>query len=304
MQDLTQSTQADILWEQSESISPPLTTNDSSTMISMSNPIDLELRRYVLDHTLRQVQSIRVDDDPFPHFSIHPFFPHDVYSDLVKRLPSSETYEAFGYEKNRTSDGDSSRKRFRLENSWLERLPADQQPFWFSIRSALGSLDLKRAVFAKLADALSFRYQCDPSAASELPGYALPELFRETTGYRIKPHPDTRKKVVTMQISLATAADQQGLGTEFYRRSLRPAHWLREPKGFELVKAMPFLPNAAYAFAVLNTLRLKSWHGRSALPDGSGVRNSILNIWYHSPEHANKDLITEHQILQFARHAG
>lgn len=272
-------------------------------MMSMSYPIDLELRRYALDHMLNQVQSIHVDDDPFPHFSVRPFFPNDVYSDLLNRLPSSEAYEAFGYEKNRTSDGNSSRKRFCLENSWLERLPADQRPFWFSIRSALGSLDLKRAVFSKLADALSFRFQCDPSAAADLPGYALPELFRETTGYRIKPHPDTRKKVVTMQVSLATEANQKGLGTEFYRRSLRPAHWLREPKGFELVKEMPFLPNAAYAFAVLNTLRLKSWHGRSALPDGCGVRNSILNIWYHSPEQANKDLITEHQLLQPAPRA-
>lgn len=269
----------------------------------MAYPIDLELRRYVLDHMLKQVRAIHVDSEPFPHFSVHPFFPPDVYFDLVKRLPPSEAYEAFGYEKNRTSDGDSSRKRFRMENSWLERLPADQQPFWFGIRSAVGSLDLKRAVFAKLAGGLSFRFNCDPSTVAELPGYALPELYRETTGYRIKPHPDTRKKVVTMQGSLATQADQQGLGTEFYRRSLHPAHWLREPKGFELVKTMPFLPNAAYAFVVFNTLRLKSWHGRSALPDGCGVRNSILNIWYHSPEHANKDLIAEHQLFQPGGHA-
>jgi hypothetical protein len=100
-----------------------------------------------------------------------------------------------------------------------------------------------------------------------------------------------------MQISLAPDATQADLGTEFYQRSLNPAHWLREPRGFEIAKRPPFLPNAAYAFSVLNTLRIKSWHGRSSLASGCGVRNSILNIWYEKPEHANRDLIAEQALL-------
>jgi hypothetical protein len=66
---------------------------------------------------------------------------------------------------------------------------------------------------------------------------------------------------------------------------------------------MDFLPNTAYAFSVLNTFRLKSWHGRSTIPASLGERNSILNIWYAKPEDANTELIDENRWLEAARSA-
>lgn len=259
--------------------------------------VDLDLRRIVLEHLIAQIEATSAEEHPFPHFTLKAFFPDQVYATLLRRLPPTEAHEPFGYEKHHREDGQSNRMRFCMENPWLERLPVPDRSFWFTIRSVLGSRELKRAVFAKLATGLSFRYGCDHRAVADLPGFALPELFRETEGYRIKPHPDTRKKVVTMQICLAADDSQAELGTEFYRRSFRPADWTREPRGFEIVKRPPFRPNAAYAFSVLNTLRLKSWHGRSSLASGCGARNSILNIWYEKPEHANRDVIAEHGLL-------
>jgi hypothetical protein len=128
-------------------------------------------------------------------------------------------------------------------------------------------------------------------------------LYRETAGYSIKPHPDTRKKVVTMQIALPRDESQQHLGTEFYSRSLKPAAWLRTPKGFDIVKTTPFLPNTAYAFVVLNTMRLKSWHGRSTLSDNWGVRDSILNIWYDKAQNGNAEINAENELREEHRRA-
>ena len=99
-------------------------------------------------------------------------------------------------------------------------------------------------------------------------------------------------------LPVATDASQEELGTEFYRRSLKPSAWLRDPKGFETVKTTPFLPNAAFAFAVLNTMRVKSWHGRTALTANSGTRNSLLNIWYADAHRANREIIAENKRIE------
>jgi hypothetical protein len=219
-----------------------------------------------------------------------------LYERLLSSLPSRDIYEAFDYEKHQ-QEGVSNRRRFQMTDAWLDRLTHETRTFWYSIRAALGSAELKRAIFKKLAPGLAFRYGIAEGEAQNLPGFALPELFHETNGYSIKPHPDTRKKVVTMQIALAADASQEGLGTEFYRRALNPGAWLREPRGFEIVKRMPFLPNTAYAFSVLNTFTLKSWHGRTAISGQCGERNSLLNIWYEKAEHANVDLITHEKRL-------
>jgi hypothetical protein len=230
------------------------------------------------------------ETEPFPHVVIKGFFPADVYADLLAFLPADKQYETFSYGKHHTKDGQSNRLRFRMKNEWLNRLSGAQRTFWYAVRQALGSSQLKTAVFEKVSSGLAFRFDMPQSETSKMEAYALPELFRELSSYRIKPHPDTRRKVVTMQISLARDESQHDLGTEFYRRSLNPLHLMREPYGFEIVKRAPFFPNSAYAFSVLNTVTWKSWHGRSTLPPNCGVRNTILNIWYLSQADANEDI--------------
>lgn len=262
-----------------------------------TQPIDRALRRRILDHVVAAVEATPLLTDPFPHFVTSGFFPSDVYKRLLESFPPEASFEAFQYEKFSNNDGESNRKRFRFENACLNQLPPSMQEFWYAVRAALGSVELKHTVFDKLTDGLAFRYGCRPGDVEDLPGFALPELFRETAGYRIKPHPDTRKKVVTMQIALPGDTNQKSLGTEFYRRTLRPSAWVRDPKGFDIVKTMPFLPNTVYAFVVLNTIRLKSWHGKSTLGASSGTRHSILNIWYEKVEHANAEIVAEQKEL-------
>jgi len=127
---------------------------------------------------------------------------------------------------------------------------------------------------------LAYRYGVPAAGVPDLVGHSRPTLYRETDGFEIPPHPDTRRKVVTMHLYLPADESQLGLGTALYRRKV-----LAPPAGpwrwrFERVKQFPFKPNSAYAFAVNNTVRKKSWHGRERLPAGSGVRNTLLNTFY------------------------
>ena len=263
----------------------------------MQTHFDVELRDRVLSHMVAAVDAAPFLDDPFPHFTTRGFLPDDVYNKLLEKLPADTHYTPFSYGKHQTEDGQSNRGHFEMTADSLSRLGAHEQTFWYTIRNAMGSRELKYAVFAKLAPGLAFRYGVKPHDAVNLDGFALPELFRETEGYTIKPHPDTRRKVVTMQFALAQDESQVSLGTEFYRRSLHPSSWLREPRGFDIVKQMPFLPNTVYAFAVLNTITLRSWHGKSRLVAQQGTRNSMLNLWYEKVENACPELARECGLL-------
>lgn len=249
-----------------------------------------EIKDRALAHMVGTIESAPAEHDPFPHVIAHGIFPGDLYQEMLALLPEDSQYEAFAYEKH-SNDGASNRGRFQLTDAWLDRLSGRQRSLWQGVRDALGAPEFKNAVFQKLCVGLAFRFNLPEDKASRVPAYPLPELFRETSGYSIKPHPDTRKKIVTMQIALPADRTQQHLGTQFYRRSLNPLHLLREPRGFEVAKQPPFLPNVAYAFSVINALSLKSWHGRTTLAGEVGVRNTILNIWYADPAQGNPDIV-------------
>lgn len=250
-----------------------------------------ELNIPLVSHMVEAVRAAKAETYPFPHALIADFFPKATYSELLGLMPRSDEYEPFAIRKHQSQDGSSNRLRFRMQNQWLDRLSRAKRVFWYTLRQAMGSQQLKEAVYKKMGVGLAFRFGLDKSHVNDVTGYALPELFREFSSYRIKPHPDTRRKVVTMQISLPRDSSQQHLGTEFYRRSLNPLHMLREPRGFTIAKSVPFLPNSAYCFSVLNNYSWKSWHGRSSLPGNCGVRDTILNIWYLNAVDANLDLI-------------
>jgi hypothetical protein len=243
---------------------------------------------------VRVVEDSTAVPDPFPHFLVRGMLPDDIYRQMLALLPDAALYAPFAYGRQ-SYNGVSTRDAFKFTTVSLQRLHGDQKSLWLGLRHALCSVELKNEVFANLRAGLALRFGIAEKNAQKIPGFARPELFRETAHYEIKPHPDTRRKLVTMQIALPADDSQEHLGTEFYRRSFDPRSLFREPRGFEIVKRPPFLPNCAYAFAVLNKWGLKSWHGRTTLSNVAGARNSILNIWYAQAADTKLDIYSLEQ---------
>ena len=124
------------------------------------------------------------------------------------------------------------------------------------------------------------------SCADDLRLVAKPVINRDRDGFWMKPHPDKRKKVVTMQLYCPADLRQEALGTTLYRASfkglLHVGSCCLEP-----VKTIPFLPNVGYAFVVLkayHSLTRMSWHGRPPIRTDQ-PRISILNTFFKN-EHA------------------
>lgn len=248
--------------------------------------------RQCIHQMVKAVDATSEQQEPFSHIVVNDLLPLEIYQELVARKPLVEFYgDSPGYA---SAPGEISRRTFSLTDKSLARLNDADRQLWLGIRDAFGCQQFRSAVFARLSKGLAFRFGISESESAALKCYPLPDLYRETAGYSIAPHPDTRRKVVTMQFCLSADESQEDLGTEFYRLSLNPLNLLREPRGFEVAKRPAFLPNSCYAFTVLNTVFVKSWHGRTTLRADSGTRDSLLNIWYRNASDGNPDILREH----------
>jgi hypothetical protein len=240
---------------------------------------DREICARILEHLLGRIERTLAIEAPFSHLYLENVFPDEVYEELLASLPDPGSYSR-AHERYGKADGDSVRWMYHLTPERINDLPDETQEFWRGLAAALTAAQLKEAMYSKLAVDLAFRYNVPFDEVSRLPGYSRPTLYRETDGFEIPPHPDTRKKIVTMQLYCPRDGSQLDLGTALYRRKL-----LGWPLGgwrnrFDKVKQFAFRPNSGYAFVVNNTLTHKSWHGREQLPVGAGVRNTLLNTFY------------------------
>src|SRR6266851_6783090 len=192
---------------------------------------------------------------PFPHIFFRNFFPTDFYRDLVRSIPT-EGYDPI--------TGAGTRMALRLYGDNVEKIDPELRTAWAAVSAMLTSKEVERAIRIKLNDGLEIRARGDKvSSADDLKLVAKPVVYRDRDGYQIKPHPDTRKKVVSMQLYCPADTGQQALGTTLYQASLKGlmhvGSYCLEP-----VKTIPFLPNVGYAFVVLkayHSLTKMSWCG-------------------------------------------
>jgi hypothetical protein len=245
----------------------------------------------VLEHLLHRIDCTPAVDEPFSHIYLEDVFPTDIYEQLLNLLPDPKLYNGTAERHYGHGNGAYVRWMFPLTQAKVDGLSLAQQELWRGIGAALTAPELKRAMFTKLSRDLAFRYSVPESEVGELAGYSRPTLYRETAGFEIPPHPDTRKKVVTMHLYCPADRSQLDLGTGLYRRKLLAWPFGGWRHRFEKVKQFSFQPNSGYAFVVNNTMSRKSWHGREQLPDGAGVRNTLLNTFYDTPREGFGDYL-------------
>ena len=238
-------------------------------------------RDYCLEHLLETLAGNLAENEPFSHFYLKNVFPDDIYARMMEQLPDSKYYTPLSTENYHNAAGQSTRDVFALDGEHIAALPESQRELWDAIGETMKSPELKKLVFEKLAVDLAARFHVPREETSRIFGIPKASLFRDTDGYEIAPHPDGRAKVVTMQLYLPADRSQLALGTALYVRRLHSLKGIYSWQGrFQKVKQFEFQPNSGYAFAVSNSWHKKSWHGRESLPEGSGVRNTLLNIYF------------------------
>ena len=214
---------------------------------------------------------------PYPLISFQKFFPSDFYARLLRRFPDVERFAGL--------NGDGTRREYALYDERSDPGSEEGREIWGIVRRVLSSQEIAAALREKLDE--GFRIRSRRSGEEwPVPMHPRPVLYTDLDGYAIKPHPDTRRKVLTMQIYLPQDETQRELGTTIYKISpMGVFAW----KSYGLVKdkTLPFLPNSGYAFVVIHpaySLLRSSWHGREAITVPSEKpRLTILNTYYREP---------------------
>ena len=224
-------------------------------------------------HAVRSIEAADHSASPFPHIVFRDFFPADFYRDMIRSVPTQ------GYD---PITGTGTRMALRLYGENVDKIEPSLRPAWAAVSAMLTSMPVEQAIRNRLHDGLEIRARGDKVARPEdLTLVAKPVVYVDRDGYQIKPHPDTRKKVVTMQLYCPADDSQEALGTTLYQASLKGLFHVGS-YCLEPVKTIPFLPNVGYAFVVLkayHTLTRMSWHGRPQIHTDRD-RVTILNTFY------------------------
>jgi hypothetical protein len=234
-----------------------------------------EIYTRVLAHVLARIRRAAVWDEPFSHTYFEELLPADVYAALLAHLPPADRHATGPHD---PSGRHEVRTYYNLTTDSVRRFPVGCRNVWRGVLAALTDPELKRGLYAQLAQDLVHRYGVKKAKVPDLAGHPRPTLYREIEGYELPPHPDTLKKVVTMHLYLPADLSQIHLGTTLYRRKPRSkSDW---QNSFAVARRFEFRPNSGYAFVVNDSGSRQSWHGCERLPAGAGIRNTLLNTFY------------------------
>jgi hypothetical protein len=234
----------------------------------------------VLECATKAILDAQSFEAPYPHILFRDFFPSEFYRRLLKHFPDSERFVGL--------NGDGTRREFNLYDERIDPGSEEGRAAWAIVRRVLSSAEMESALRAKLET--GFRIRAKGSREGwPIPMFPRPVVYADLDGYAIKPHPDTRRKVLTMQIYLPADETQRELGTTIYKISpMGLFAW--KSYGLAKDKTLPFLPNTGYAFVVIHpaySLFKSSWHGREAISvPVEKPRLSILNTYYREPPQA------------------
>jgi hypothetical protein len=206
---------------------------------------------------------------PYPHFVVHDVFPADFYASLQRNLPRPDALRTL--EEARGVAGYDERFVLEFKPDQLAALEPAQREFWSSMHSWLVGGRFANLMLSKFSPFIRQRF----GDAANVRFYDEALLVQDTTNYKLGPHTDAPRKVLTLLFYLPRDLSQQHLGTSIYLPKDRD---FRCPGGphhphemFDRVWTVPFVPNTLFVFFKNDV----SFHGVEPVRD-SNVRRWLL----------------------------
>ena len=220
----------------------------------------------VCAHIAAAIAHATVHDDPFPFMVVDNLVPRDVYRLLLRAIPPVEFF----------GDADPIKQNLRIPFDNGPRLATE---VWQFVDHAIAHRTIVPAVTARFANALSRHYDALFGSALAPRAAGLPQspsggrLMLRRPGYRLAPHRDPKRTMLTCLLYLARPGDDEAYGTELYRvdnerESSYTQTYYPEEEGCrcELVHTVPYRPNSMLVF--LNGRGAHGAHIPASAPGG------------------------------------
>lgn len=199
----------------------------------------------------------KILDFPFPHIYVKDVFPQDLYNEILDHMPDQDKLSAIA--DKRPVTGYEERFVLCFDDQSLSILDNKKRIFWKKFRDRMLSGTLMNFFISRFMPYISVRFQ--NQNIQQLKFYDELLLIQDTMNYKIGPHTDSPKKVITFLFYLPKNNSQKELGTSIYMpkdfnfKCNGGPHYPREK--FEKIITMPFLPNSLFCFPKTDN----SFHG-------------------------------------------
>jgi hypothetical protein len=213
---------------------------------------------------------------PYPHFYIPDVFPADFYRQLQQNLPDPQAM--IPIEKARNLKGVKERFVLGLDAKNLATLPPAKQAFWSDFAGWLVGANFQSLVLKKFQPFIDQRF-----AGSDVQFYDEALLVQDITNYKLGPHTDLPRKVVTILFYLPPDNSQIHMGTSMYLPKdgvfTCPGGPHHSRDNFVRLHTNPFAPNSMFAFFKTSN----SFHGVEPVADPDCRRWLLLYDIFAAP---------------------
>ena len=221
-------------------------------------------------HVSYKVGNAPINMYPFPHFFVGGVFPADYYARMQESLPDPSHLASL--HSARGVKGYDERFVLEFKEEPFAQLTREQDAFWRDLHRWMVGGRFMQLLLAKFGPLVAQRFQGVP----DLRFHDEALLVQDTTNYKLGPHTDAPRKVVTLLFYLPRDLSQEHLGTSIYVPKDRDfrcpggPHHARE--GFERLWTMPFRPNSLFCFLKTDA----SFHGVEPVTDAQTRRWLLL----------------------------
>lgn len=218
----------------------------------------------IREHVRRAVRQVTLDINPGAHIVVDDVLPGAYYDLLLETLPPPEYFAV----------DDAVKQDFRP--SATDRVPVMSRLAWQRFEQDVVEAVLMPALLEAFRPAINPHYAAIvgeefAAEAAELPKYANGRVMLRRPGYRLPPHVDPKRRLITGILYLARTGDAEDYGTSLYRVD-RPfvapglTTYYPEKDGIrcELVKRISFRRNRLIAF-----INSGAAHGAEIPPDAA-----------------------------------